>query len=192
MSDKFLTEGSIKAGTTSVSLPFMLKATTTSAAITGKVAADYTMSYWRQGGVRVAVTPADLAAVNSAYSSGGVKEVDATNQPGLNRADWPDAAFATGADWVVLSIKCAGAIPVDLVIALPTHATLAADILGTIIETEGSYTVKQALSIMLGVLAGVTSGGGSTLKTPNGVATRVAATINASNERTAMTLTPSA
>lgn len=192
MSDKLLTNGSLKAGATSISLPFMLKATTTSAAITGKVAADYVMSYWRQGGLRVAVTPADLAAVNSVYSSGGVKEVDATNQPGLNRADWPDAAFATGADWVVLSIKCAGAIPVDIMIALPTNATLAADLFGKIVDTEGNYTAQQALSIMLAVLAGVTTGGGSTLKSPNGVATRVAATINASNERTAMTLTPSA
>lgn len=192
MADKFLTADSIKAGTTSVSINVSLKATTTGAAITGTVAAGVTASYWRQGGLRTAITVTDLAAVDSAYSSGGQKEVDATNMPGLHRFDVPDAAWATGADWVVVSWKVAGAQAVDVWIALPTRASLAADILATIVETEGSYTVKQALSIMLGVLAGVTSGGGSTLKTPNGVATRVAATINASNERTAMTLTPSA
>jgi hypothetical protein len=48
------------------------------------------------------------------------------------------------------------------------------------------------MSILLSVLAGVTGTGGTVLKSPNGVATRVTATVNASNERTAMTLTPSA
>lgn len=192
MSDKFLTERSIKAGTTSVSIGFTLKATTTSDSVTGKVAADMTLSYWRQGGLRVAIAASDLAAVNSAYSAGGVKEVDATNQPGLYRLDLPDAGLATGADWVVVSVKVAGAIPVDLDLALPTYATLATAILATVIETQGSYTVQQALSILLAALAGVTASGGATLKTPNGVTTRIAATIDVSNNRTAMTLTPSA
>jgi hypothetical protein len=61
-----------------------------------------------------------------------------------------------------------------------------------VIEAEGSYTIQQALSVILSVLAGVTASGGASLKTPNGVAVRVAATINTSSERTAMTLTPSA
>ena len=192
MADKFLTADSVKAATTSVSLFFSLKATTTSAAVTGKVAADMTASYWRQGGLRVAIGLSNLAAVDSAYSSGGVKEVDATNQPGLYRLDVPDAALIAGADWVVFSIVVAGSIPVDVPVALPTYATLAAALLGTVIETEGSYTVKQALSVMLAALAGVTASSGATLKTPNGAATRIAATIDGSNNRTAMTLTPSA
>lgn len=61
---------------------------------------------------------------------------------------------------------------------------------GTVVETEGSYTLKQVLSIALAVLAGQTDDAGATIKTPNGAATRVAATLS-SNERTAMTLTPS-
>lgn len=59
-----------------------------------------------------------------------------------------------------------------------------------VIETEGSYTLQQALSIILAAVAGVTDDAGATIKTPNGAATRVAATLS-SNERTAMTLTPS-
>ena len=59
-----------------------------------------------------------------------------------------------------------------------------------VVETEGSYTIQQVLSILLSVLAGVTSNSGNTLSTPNGNATRVAATVS-SNTRTAMTLTPS-
>jgi hypothetical protein len=58
------------------------------------------------------------------------------------------------------------------------------------IEVQGGYTIQQALSIMLAVLAGVTDDSGATIKTPNGAATRVSATLS-SNERSAMTLTPS-
>ena len=65
------------------------------------------------------------------------------------------------------------------------------DIMAEVIESEGSYTVQQALSIILAVLAGETSSGGTTISTPNGNATRVAATTDVSNNRTAMTLTPS-
>lgn len=65
------------------------------------------------------------------------------------------------------------------------------DILDEIVEGQGSYTLRQASSINLSILAGVTSDNGATLKSPNGTATRVAATIDANNNRTAMTLTPS-
>jgi hypothetical protein len=105
MSDKLA--GGIKAGSTSVQLPIVLRKSADSTEQTAKVAADMTLSYWRQGGLRVAITASDLAAVNSAYSSGGVKEVDATNMPGMYRVDIPDAALATGADWVVLAVKIA-------------------------------------------------------------------------------------
>ena len=56
MSDLFLTPGTLKAGSTSVSVYFELEDTTTGAPTTGKVGADMTGSYWRQGGVRVAIT----------------------------------------------------------------------------------------------------------------------------------------
>ena len=79
----------------------------------------------------------------------------------------------------------------------PAGASVSADVAGVpaaiggrVAESQGSYTYDQILRIVLSVLAGVTSGSGATLKTPNGVATRVAATIDASNNRTAMTLTP--
>lgn len=107
MADKLA--GGIKAGATSVSLPFVLRKTADNTEMTGKVAADMTLSYWRQGGLRVAITASDLAAVDSAYSSGGVKEVDATNAPGLYRLDVPNAALATGTDWVVIAVKVAAA-----------------------------------------------------------------------------------
>lgn len=63
----------------------------------------------RLGETRSAITMATLAAVDSAHSDGGFKEVDAVNQPGLYRFDIPDAAFSTGADWVVVTAKISGA-----------------------------------------------------------------------------------
>jgi len=192
MADKFLTPGSLPAGTTSVSRYFSLKATTTGAGMTGKVAADMICSYWRQGGVRVATTPSDLAAVNSAYSAGGVKEVDATNCPGLYRFDLPDAAFVGGADWAVVSVVVTGAQPVDIDLALPTYDVLRTAIFGKVVEFQGSYTAQQALSILLAFAAGQTTNSGTTLKTPDGLASRIAATIDGNNNRTLMTITPSA
>lgn len=106
MSDRI--QFGITAGSTSVSLRALLRKTSDHTEQTGKVAADMTLSYWRQGGVRVAVAATNLAAVDSAHSAGGVKEVDTTNMPGDYRIDWPDAAFATGADWVELAVKVAG------------------------------------------------------------------------------------
>lgn len=75
---------------------------------------------------------------------------------------------------------------------LASETDVAAAILASVVEAQGSYTLQQALSIILAVLAGVTADNGATLKSPNGSATRVAATIDANKNRTAMTLTPSA
>src|SRR5690348_11990711 len=98
MSDNL--QSGVKAGATSVSLSFTLTSLTDGSDVTGKLAADVTLSYLRQGSARVAVTPSDLAAITSVFAAGGVKEMDATNMPGAYRIDWPDAAFASGADYV--------------------------------------------------------------------------------------------
>ena len=192
MSDKFLTTGAVPAGTTSVSVWIELEDTTTGDPTTGKDAADMICSYWRQGGLRVAITPADLVGVDSAYSAGGVKEVDSTNMPGLYRLDVPDAALIAGADWAIFQVVVTGCKAARTKVALPTYVALRNALFAKVVETEGSYTVQQALSIILAAATGVTSAGGSTLKTPNGVATRIAGTVDSSNNRTAITLTPSA
>src|SRR4051812_38264408 len=101
MSDKL--QGGILAGSTSLSLPVVLR-DDTGAEITAKVAADMTAYYWRQGGSPTAISLSDLAAIGSAYSSGGVKEADATHMAGTYRLDVPNAAIATGADWVIIAL----------------------------------------------------------------------------------------
>ena len=97
MSDKI--QGGVKAGSTSVTIPFQLYNAATGLPETGKVAADLTGYYYRQGSAAaVALSFSNLAALNSAYSSGGVKEV--TNIPGHYILHAPDAMFAAGADYV--------------------------------------------------------------------------------------------
>lgn len=99
----------IKKGATSQSLYFeVLDSTSTSGG--RKTGVAYNTSglsayYVRNGGSATSITLATLANANSSWSSGGFKEVDATNMPGLYRLDVPDAAFAAGADSVIVTIK---------------------------------------------------------------------------------------
>jgi hypothetical protein len=59
--------------------------------------------YTRISEVPVAITLV-TQTVTGAYVSGGFKEIDATNTPGLYRFDIPDAALAVGKDQVVISL----------------------------------------------------------------------------------------
>ena len=97
----------IKAGSTSVRMPFQLRKASDNSAMTGFLFSDVTqMSYWREGSVPVSVVPVTLAAATTAWTVGGIKEADATLSPGFGIAHWPDLAFApaAGVNWVVLSI----------------------------------------------------------------------------------------
>ena len=102
MADKYL--GGIKAGSTSVSIDLLVRKKSDSTEVTGLAfgTAGNIASYRRQGAARVAITLV-TQTVTGAYSSGGFVEADATNQPGIYRLDIPDAALATGVDYVTLS-----------------------------------------------------------------------------------------
>ncbi|TPL40689.1 hypothetical protein [Mesorhizobium sp. B2-4-6] len=99
----------IKKGAASQSLYFEVldSASTTGGRKTGLAydTASLTAYYSRNGASATAITLATLAAANSSWSSGGFKEVDATNMPGLYRLDVPDAAFASGTESVVVTIR---------------------------------------------------------------------------------------
>jgi hypothetical protein len=71
---------------------------TTGAGLTGLAfnSAGLTAYYALPKAAAVAITLATLAAVTTAWSSGGFKEIDATNMPGWYRLDIPDAALASG------------------------------------------------------------------------------------------------
>lgn len=97
--------GDVLAGATSVSIPVLLRKKSDNTELTGIAynTSGNVFSYQRQGAARVAITGA-TQTVTGAYSSGGFVEIDSTNQPGLYRLDVPDAAFATGVDFVVVSM----------------------------------------------------------------------------------------
>lgn len=141
MSDKIQMGDSIKAGSTDVSIPVILRSTADNTEVTAKVYTDVTASYWRQGGTRTAITAATLAAVNSAHSDGGFKEVDATNQPGAYRFDLPDAAVATGADWVIVTIKVTGCYAFHVLFGLASKTVPDLNDLGGTAQTGDSYAV---------------------------------------------------
>ena len=132
-----------------------------------------------------AITPAE-ASVNISQISG-----DATAADNLELA-YDGTGYAGGTTKQQVDVV---SLATDVITAAALSAgavtEITDDIMAEVIESQGSYTVQQALSICLSVLAGVTSSSGNTIATPDGVATRVAATTNGSNERTAMTLTPS-
>lgn len=92
---------SILAGATSQSCNIFIQdsSSTTGAGLTGLVynTSSLTAYYSFSGANATAtsITLATLAAVNSAYSSGGFKEIDSTNMPGWYRFDIPNAAIAT-------------------------------------------------------------------------------------------------
>lgn len=52
-----------------------------------------------------------LAATNTAHTDNRCIEIDSTSSPGLYRCDWPDAAFATGVDKVLLVVSGVGLHP---------------------------------------------------------------------------------
>lgn len=127
----------------------------------------------------VQITLATLAAATSAYSSGGFKEIDATNMPGWYRLDLPDAAIASGR-FVSIHLKgAANMAPLPLEIeltgwnnqdavrggltALPNANAAAANglpILGTN-ATAISFTGGMTISSSAGTALAITSSGGN-------------------------------
>lgn len=65
---------------------------------TGVTSATSGLDVWyrRQGGLKVSLTESDLSALNDAHSDGGLLHIS----DGEYRVDFPDAAFASGADYV--------------------------------------------------------------------------------------------
>lgn len=75
-------------------------------------------------------------------------------------------------------------------INLSDAAANATAVIGSVVESQGSLTLKQVLNLIMAILGGVTTNGGATFKTPDGAVTRVTSVVNPSNERTSITLTP--
>lgn len=116
---------------------------------TGLTIANIDATYVRNRAAAVKNDLTALAAVDTAHTDNKGIEIDATNAPGLYRIDFPDAAFATGVDKVILSVTCAGCDPAMMFIELadnevvdvysrigaPAGASVSADIAAMKVDT---------------------------------------------------------
>jgi hypothetical protein len=112
----------------------------------------------------------------------------------VDLAQWLGAApLALAAGRVQTMVAAMGAGVLDSTALDVTAANEIRDaVRNMVVESAGGFTLQQVLSLLLAFAGGLTTALGAQIKTPDGSATRIAATINASNERTSMALTPSA
>lgn len=100
----------VLAGSTDVTTYVVLRLAADGTEATGLTITNIDLQYCRSGAAPAAKVDATaLAAIDTAHTDNYGIEIDATDQPGLYRIDWPDAAFAAGVREVVLSVKCATA-----------------------------------------------------------------------------------
>lgn len=84
--------------------------------------------YIRQGANATTFSLATLSFANSAWSSGGFKEVDATNAPGFYRLDIPNAALVSGVSQVYYTVVMTGYLCSIITIDLQATSSDAANI----------------------------------------------------------------
>lgn len=109
----------VQAGSTDVTTYFHLRLAADGTDATGLTISNVDMQYTRSGVAPTAkVDAVALAATDTAHTDNRGIEIDATDQPGLYRFDWPDAAFAAGVREVLLTIKVATAFTETLRVEL--------------------------------------------------------------------------
>jgi hypothetical protein len=116
----------VTGGQTSVTTYFALRTAADGTATTAATITDIDLQYVRSGALPVAKVDATaLAATDSAFAANKAIEIDATDQPGLYRVDWPDAAFAAGVIEVILTVKLANSFTEHLSVEIdsPVNVT---------------------------------------------------------------------
>lgn len=154
----------IEEDSVNVSVPVVLVNSTTGLAATGLTITDLDLQYTRIGSTPAAKVDATaLAATNTAHTDNYAIELDATDQPGAYRVDWPDAAFATGASRVLLTVKHASCHPAHIWVeleAIPANVTevngVAASGSGTpdvnVVSVSGDTTAADTLELFVEAL----------------------------------------
>lgn len=197
-----------EAGSTNVRVPVQMFSNTTGAPSSGLLAANVSAYYVREGALPIEITVNVDASADAAYTARAWAELfpiatfpSLPVQAGTYYLHTPDDMWvdAAGVDQVMLYVFASGnrvfrreyelhGGPVDAA----QRVLIANAIADRVFEVEGSLTFQQMMRILVSASAGVTDTSGTVLKTPNGVKTRITATVNGSNERTAITLTPDA
>lgn len=148
------------------------------------------VEYYRPGASAVtAITPV-TQTVSGAHTDGGLVHIG----KGVIRLDLPDAACAAGVNEVFVSVAATGMktltllielVDADVSLAPSTPAEIAAEVLGTAVE--GAVTVKHSLQISNAALGGKSTNGGKTYRDLADSKDRLAATVDGSKNRTAVT-----
>ena len=114
----------VTPGSTDISTFVVLRKTADGTEMTGATITDIDLQYCRLGAAPAAKVDATaLAATDSAHADNKAIEIDATDQPGLYRIDWPDAAFASGVREVILSVKLSTCFTEHIRVELETLQT---------------------------------------------------------------------
>lgn len=128
----------VAGGSTDVTTYFAMRLTADGKAATGLTPANFDMQYVRSGVAPVAKVDATaLVATDSAHADNKIIEIDATDQPGLYRVDWPDAAFAAAVREVILTVKVAT--------AFTEHKSVEIDGEVNVVEWAGTDVVAGAI-----------------------------------------------
>lgn len=132
----------IEGGSTDVTTYFKMRLTSNNQAATGLTATDFDLQYVRSGAAPSAKVDATAGTAGGAgaHSDNTVVEPDATDQPGLYRIDWPDAAFAAGVREVILTVKVATAYTEDLRVEINPVAN--------VVQISGDTTAADNLEAM--------------------------------------------
>lgn len=138
----------IKHGSTDQSIEVRFFSSTTFLPLTGldHASAGLTLGYRRTGGSLTSITPASLAAPNSAHADGGFEEL----ANGWYRLDLPDAAVASGADAVVVYGTVTGGVMVS-----PSIALVAYDPQAVAVGALQPTTAGRTLDVTSGGCAGI-------------------------------------
>jgi hypothetical protein len=147
----------VQAGSTDQSFYFFMKDSVTGEPETGITITDLDIQYVRFGETPSAkVDLTALGSVGAAHADNQGIEVDSTDQPGLYRVDFPDAAFASGAPGVILTVKGDGFQPAHKEIQITSGSpqltgssakvTPSSYVLTTGTESSGSVASTAALN----------------------------------------------
>lgn len=152
----------IKKGSTDVTRYVMLRDSTAGTPETGYTITALDLQYTRNRTAPAAkVDAVALAATDTAHTDNRAIEVDATSSPGLYRIDWPDAAFATGADKVLLVVSGTGLDPAVEEIQLVDYDPENLD--GRLLSAAAVTNVNAAANA---IARGTADTGGSTTSVP--------------------------
>lgn len=163
----------VKQGTTSLSFYFNLVDSAAGTPKTGLTIANMDATYTRNRAAAVKNDLTALAAVTTAWTVNQAIEVDSVNAPGLYRIDYPDAAFAAGADKVTLSVTCAGTAPAHMLVELVANIT--ADVVALLPAALVGGRIDASVGAMAAnVMTAAAAAADLTTELQNGLATAAA------------------